>query len=298
MRMGEWHRTDWLLAPLVCLAASGLLAVAYVVSQGGFGAGDLTPALIWTVPLALMLAALARALRPLWRRLHPLLSWLLSSMLGLVLGFAWTLAVALLLGPWFGAFSIPVLFCWTGGGLSGLVAASAVHAPRRRTHVALLLLPLFLLVAAGQPSVAAWMTGSEQTQLVFLRHIPGPEPLSILDELGGLTDHDRQLLHESGLTGQVRLEGSYAGGRGRVNRALVVMSRQVDAALDLPQPDGDTVLYLQSSLDFQLYPPDARTQPRPMRVAPASHDADQTLFELYQKDGSVTRTTGFTWPRP
>lgn len=295
--LSRWQRQDWLLGPLVCLAVSGLFAVGYVLAQGGFGAGDLTAVLVWTVPLALLLGLLARLSRPLWARFHPLLAWLLAAFLGLGAGLIWTLGAAMLIGPWFGAFSVPVLFCWAGGGLSGLVAGSALHVPHGRRHLGALLLPIALFLAAGYPPVTAALTKSEQTQLVFLHHDPGPGQLSVEDPHDRLTPADLDLLRASGLTGQVRVRGTYAFGRGRVNRALLVMSRQVAGQLDLPQPYRSTVLYIQEEVDFRLHPPDAQTQPYPIRLSVASHDQKQTHVDLWRPDGSRVGTTGFTWSR-
>lgn len=294
----QWQRKDWLLSLLVCLAVSGLMATIFVVSQGGYGAGDLTAVLIWSTPLAVLLSLVARAFRSLWSRLHPVLAWLLAAVLGLAAGFLWTMAVALLMGPWFGAFSLPVWLCWMGGGLGGLVAASAVHVRNGRRHLGALVLPIALLLLIGYPPVTARITGSEQIQLVFLRHTPGPEALVILDERGRLTGEERESLIASGLTGQVRLEGTYTGGRGRVKRALMIMNRQVETALDLPQPYGSTVLYIQEEVGFRLYPPDAPTQPLPIRVKPAESNTNHTLMEVWQRDGSRVATTGFGWVRP
>ena len=107
------------------VALAGLLAASL---QGWFGVSDLTFLVIWFVPLSLIVAALAAFAFQGVSRWPLLLRYVGGLGVGLALGFLWTFCVALLLGPWWGAVSLPAAMCGMAGGASG-VAGGIVLGP-------------------------------------------------------------------------------------------------------------------------------------------------------------------------
>lgn len=102
---------------LTCLVA--LTIVLY--RQDGFGKSDTYAFLFWTVPLAVGLSATGNILVNLFRTKHFLLRLLFIVLTAGLLSIGWSYCVALVLGPWIGAFSIPVLYLWIGGSIFQLL---------------------------------------------------------------------------------------------------------------------------------------------------------------------------------
>jgi hypothetical protein len=109
---------------LLVLASAG----GWVAYQNGFGGRDLIPLLIWASPLGVCLGATALLMN---RLRTPSLGWLRAGMGGLVgagLGVVWTLAMARMMGPWFGTMSLPVLPIFAGSGAAALGVSSTLKA--------------------------------------------------------------------------------------------------------------------------------------------------------------------------
>lgn len=124
------NRNSALLAGVVAVAGAVAAAVAYVAVNGWFGAGDLPAMIVWSLPLGIIAAvtvgALSRRLAGAKARWH----YAAFVPIGVILGVAWTILVAFIMGGWIGAFSFPVLFCWVFGGVSAGVAAAWINHPR------------------------------------------------------------------------------------------------------------------------------------------------------------------------
>lgn len=112
------------VAAALSLLFSYLVAEGWVSSRKGFGRGDLVPFWGWNVLFGCGVLFLAYAFAPVMTRGGLLRSLIFPLFLGLAYGFAFTLLNRQALGGWFGAWSFPVLYCWTGGGGIGLAMAS------------------------------------------------------------------------------------------------------------------------------------------------------------------------------
>ncbi len=100
-----------LLNLATCLVA--VLVVLY--RQDWFGQGDTYALVFWTIPLAAGLGFAGQSIVHLFRQRA---FWLRLLLLGLAAGLVslgWAYCMALVLGPWIGAFSIPVLYLWIAG---------------------------------------------------------------------------------------------------------------------------------------------------------------------------------------
>jgi hypothetical protein len=106
--------------PVVIKILSGLVNIlTYLVAvtivlywQDWFGKGDIYSFLFWTVPFAAALTVAGKRIINLFRASPFFLRLLFIILTSALLSFSWTYCVALLLGPWMGAFSIPVLYLW------------------------------------------------------------------------------------------------------------------------------------------------------------------------------------------
>lgn len=96
---------------LTCLVA--LTIVLY--RQNWFGKGDTYAFVFWTVPLAVGLSVTGKTIVNLFRTSSILLRILFIILTAGLLSFCWAYCVALVLGPWIGAFSISILYLWIGG---------------------------------------------------------------------------------------------------------------------------------------------------------------------------------------
>jgi hypothetical protein len=96
-----------------------------------FGAGDLMPMAVWSLPLAGLVYLGVRAASHALAARAALVRYAFLVLVGLLTGIAWTVLAGLLLGGMIHAFSFPVFICWTVGG--GLGGAAAAWVPDRRS---------------------------------------------------------------------------------------------------------------------------------------------------------------------
>lgn len=111
-------------ASAVCFVGSYLVARILLMLNNGFGAGDLSAFIPWTVLFAVCLVVPAILFAILLRNVRTINRVWLGILLGGLAGFGWTLMNLWFLGPWFGAWSFNVLYCWIGGGVLGLLAVA------------------------------------------------------------------------------------------------------------------------------------------------------------------------------
>jgi len=228
----------------VTVALSGLLAAKL---QDWFGVSDLNFLVIWFVPVALIAAAFTawafqRAVR--WSLL---VRYLLGVGLGLGLGFLWTLCIAWLLGPWWGAVSLPALMCWMTGGVSGFVAGLVLgpgSSARVRVATFLGLLALAMAGVLASKPLATQLSHDQTLAVRFLRWTPGSEPLAIETEReDALSDAAIALVRLAKPTGQVLVMwGGSTHGRGPTATALILLKEPISKQLTIRQPDRTIAL--------------------------------------------------------
>jgi hypothetical protein len=112
------------LIAVAFVAIAILVAVAFLASRRWFGVGDLYAFTFWSLILSIPIVAVALVLGRQLARLRPSVGFGLAVMLGGILGYLSTLAVWMMLGAWFGAFSFPVFYCWLGGAIAACVTAT------------------------------------------------------------------------------------------------------------------------------------------------------------------------------
>jgi hypothetical protein len=256
-----------------------------------FGAGDLRGLLVFTVPFVLVLVpsgvALARMLagRSTWTGL------MIGGIAGVGLGFLWTLGNRLMLGDWFGAWSFPVLLCWTTGGALSLAAAATTRSTGgwRRTVLESLAYLFVATVALGvyYPAVA-YLKRDQHLTLVYGRIRPD-DTAPIDDSRDLLHSKEKELLERARIGGSIEVLGSHAANTTERPRAriIVLLVRPVDRAYRLPQPDATTVLYIQEAAGFRVFPPDAKVlSDRVVELYPVADQANETRYWVEHAGGS------------
>ena len=108
---------------------SYIVAEAWIWSRSGFGRSDLAAFWYWNALFGCGVFILATAFLGPIRQPGVFRSGVLPFALGAIYGFAYTLLNRAFLGPWFGAWSFPVLYCWVVGGALGLVFSARVPFP-------------------------------------------------------------------------------------------------------------------------------------------------------------------------
>src|SRR4051794_35286434 len=88
------------VSAFTCLSVSMLLAAAKVAIRSGFGASDLLPFFVWTLPLSVLIGLTKNSLVVLLRVKSLALTWALSGFVGVAIGVLWSLMVAFMMGPY------------------------------------------------------------------------------------------------------------------------------------------------------------------------------------------------------
>ena len=119
------------IATAVCFVTSYVVAKILLILNNDFGAGDMSAFLYWTACFAVALlfpAVLFAFLTANTRTIHRLS---FSVLFGGLAGFGWTLLNRWFLGPWFGAWSFNVFYCWVLGGVFGILTVAFLARPQQ-----------------------------------------------------------------------------------------------------------------------------------------------------------------------
>jgi len=280
------------LTYLAAFLLSFVVGVIGTAQNEWFGSGDLSPYAFYCIPFAAFLWGasslffrIARAW-PLW------LAAPTAFMLGAFGGFVATYAVAMFLGPWFGAMSVPMLKSWC---VSASIFVPAVYLLRRigvkksslvgATACAGLGIALFF----GISPLWSLATGNQHLMTAFFRHVPGEQELNITHEPDWLTVEDRELILGSGLTGTI--ECFQSGGSNSTDwpraKAFVIFTVGLSQNVRLPQPKRSTILYVQHEDEFVAIPNKAPTFDRAIEFY-----RDQTGWSFWVEQSSGAKSGG------
>lgn len=296
------NRSQWkvpIVTYVACVGVSMLTAFTSVAISRGFGARDLLPFLTWTLAFAAIVAPVAQMLVYALVKVPALPRSCLAGVSGIVVGVLWTYAVGQLLGPWLSAFSLPILLCWIAGGASGMILAMLYHEGTRRA--ALIAVPVILVLSLSawtlSKSLGGLLSGEQQLELLVIKWHPGPKPLTSTEVQGlAISKNDLERLKTIGLTGEVMYSGSAKYGEGQSARAIIVTQAPLSEPVNLPQPAGSQVIYVQTESGWNRYPPEARTSQKQMRLWTDLRGSSQnTLFSFERADGSRQSGTAATW---
>ena len=112
-----------LISAFIAVLVAFVVAFLLLAFNHWFGVEDLTAFGGWSLPFAFLVAVLSLAFARISKRRSRKFRYVVGALVGLVAGFGYTYGVALMLGPWFAAFSFPVLYCWMAGAVAGIWSA-------------------------------------------------------------------------------------------------------------------------------------------------------------------------------
>ena len=288
-----------ILAALACYSASGITALTMIVLNRNYGIADLGSFLYWSLPLALVVGG--ASLLPLRSsfKFAPITGCLWSAALGAVIGALWSLVVVAALGPWFRAFSFPVVHCWIAGGAIGMI--SATRSPAKDSmQLHAIKLSLVVLTLVGAVTVAkshsVGLVQSQRLEIVWAKRLPGPNVLvSDDDSKKMLTREELDILGTNGVTGRLIVSGISVHGEGKTSRALIIMENQLKTESDLPQPEGTNIIYVQHGDEWEKLPANAPTLKRKIHLEVSESNQKATQYWVELASGARQGGNAFVW---
>jgi len=150
------------------------------------------------------------------------------------------------------------------------------------------------------------LSSSQKVEIVAVKWKFSLEPLTVQDSSNlsnnfRLSNEDISSLKSLGLTGQI----AYAGSSGVVGvdnskdkpaRVLIVMHHQLKESVELKQPDGVDVIYIQNENGWKMYPSNAPTLERTIHLSVDEKDPNwATRYSIEHPDKTLQGGTLFTW---
>src|SRR5207237_10711545 len=113
-----------------------------------------------------------------------------------------------------------------------------------------------------------------------------------------MTSHILRSIGEAGITGQYQVVDLYRAGHGHPVLGIVVFSEPVATPIDLPEPRGTDVIYVQGHAGWKTIPSEVRPVNRHIQISPPyPEDNNNWLASMMIYD--VTGVgTGFAVPNP
>jgi hypothetical protein len=104
-------------------------------------------------------------------------------------------------------------------------------------------------------------------------------------------------IKNTGLTGVLSVfaaNGRYGSGK-KKGRVILIMQKPVNEAIELREPDATSIVYVQSGDQWQMFPSDAPTLKRTIRLEPEANDHNQTSVMVELATGA-RQGFGVGWP--
>jgi hypothetical protein len=281
-----WGSLTTLFVALVC-------AVVVVATAQWNGFRSLPVFFLGTLPLAILVGFLSAALGRQELKLPNSARYALGVAMGGVFGFLWAAASALGALPWLAQLLIPVIPCWVGAGIAGLVSGLTMWPARGKVLELVLLCLLGVAVVACYEPMRQMFSGDEQLTVVFVRWWPdavappAPDPR--------LSPAVRTALSASGVQGRFEFAGKVVRGRGRPSLAVVALRAPLAARMTVAIPDQDTIVYVQRASAFEMVPENSPTLERTMDLYPDRHDSLRVEYQVRLADGSQEGGLALRW---
>lgn len=191
---------------LILTASSTLIAYLYVLSNDGFGKGDVTPFAVYTLILSTLSLLLIKLYNKAFERVHFVVGFILSVVFTTIQTVIFVLLLWFVFGPWIGAISFPFQIIWiVGVGLANLYLLTTSESRFNIRHllfvtgiVGISVLTI-KLVDRGKDALAE----QQNYDIICLVHRPTDTDQSSVEDLMrlGLTDVEASTILEQNLTG-------------------------------------------------------------------------------------------------
>lgn len=184
-----------------------------------------------------------------------------------------------------------------------MVAAAGIGLRNRVGAIEFAVVVLICTIAAtGIRPFHAWLLQDQSLEVVFVQWTTSGDGLSVkgIPPMSGISETklskaEVEYLESIGLKGSLKIVGSSEHGRGKHSRAVIVMQYQSALPHELAQPDGVEVVYVLVGNEWKLYPPNARTLRRSIRLEPDKRNPGATRYMVELADGSAQGGTAFIW---
>jgi hypothetical protein len=194
------------------------------------------------------------------------------------------------LGPIGWDIDLGVSVCGVVAGTCALLLSITARSRRVIATVAILILTAVLVPA---PAFDLITQNQELTVVVAVPYSPDATNerdaiaygYSTPVEDGRLIDHVLGWLREEGITGQYRVYNQGRFGHGKRVLAVIVFNQPVVSKVELPQPRGSDVIYLQQPDGWKKIPPKVRTLGRSLTLEPSDNKDALARFTIHEGGG-------------
>jgi hypothetical protein len=297
-----------LRAGLFSLGASVLTAFLMMATIKPFAPGDILPCTFWALVLALGMALISPASARLFSRLPLLINYGLAIVMGGIIGFVFSLCLySTFFNPYFGTFSIPVMFAWILGGASGLITVAGTNSKNGKGNKLIetvVVVVLCLVVGLMSDKFILRLDNERKADIVWIRWFPDKNAV-VLDpnlflyipqeELARLQDLDL-IGHLQWFKGKLETIG---GDKAPISHMIIIMQEQIMDPIELRLPaDDDVVLiYIQDKNEWRMDPPDAALLEQSLRLE-VNPDRPSQVIATIKVPGGTDRFGAIDWAFP
>jgi hypothetical protein len=234
----------------------------------------------------------------------PFVAGVTGALIGLAYGYCVPrVDLAMFLRQWHWRFLGPisidweidlaVLLCAVVPGTCALLLSVTARSRRVIAIVVILILTALLLPA---PTFDLITHNQELTVAVVIPYTAdgGSTPFvhsnaySTPVDVGSVTNHVQVLLRDNGITGHYRVSILWRGGHGKQALAVIVFNQPVVSRVELQQPRGSDVIYLQQPDGWKKIPPQLSTLSRVLSVHPPISEDTFGILHVNEVGGSGT----------
>jgi hypothetical protein len=187
-----------------------------------------------------------------------------------------------------------------------LVASAAVNGSRQRLSARLALfgaMAIWSFYLPGMVGIVLSRLSDQELGLSVLLWTPSASPLTIVQpgQIPNFTDMrltetEVRQIKQTGLTGTLSVRASNSKyGSGKKSHVILILQRPVSEVIDLKEPDATSIVYIQDRNQWKMFPMNARTLKRTIRIEPLADDPHQTSVMVELSTGA-RQGFGVWWP--
>jgi hypothetical protein len=151
----------------------------------------------------------------------------------------------------------------------------------------------------GLVGVVKMRLSDQELGLSVLLWTPSASPLTIPEYPPNmrLSSVEIQQIKDAGITGKLSTymaNGRY--GSGKKSHVTLIMQRPVNETIELKEPDATSVVYVQYGKSWKIFPPNAPTLERTIRIEPEFGEPSQSSVMVGLASGA-RQGFGVWWPK-